>query len=227
MDITGHVTRRRALAAAGALLAALCLGGALLLRGGAAPAPAAPAAGDPPIPVGTDAAAGRPTRAAATAAADQFGAGPASSSPAHLVVHVVGAVRRPGLYTLPEGARAADAVTRAGGATGAANLEAIDLAAPIADGQQVAVPRRDGAGADPAPATPPEGAGPAARMGTLHLNVATAEQLDALPGIGPSTAQKIVDYRAEHGPFRSVDELDAISGIGAAKIEQLRDLVAP
>lgn len=140
-----------------------------------------------------------------------------------IVVHVVGAVRRPGLYSLPEGSRANDAVRRAGGATARADLEAIDLAAPIADGQQIAVPRHGqlapvGAGLPAAAA----GAAPAA---PVHLNTATVEQLDALPGIGPATAQKIIDHRQEHGAFRSVDELDAIPGFGVKKIDQLRKLV--
>jgi competence protein ComEA len=137
-----------------------------------------------------------------------------------VVVDVVGAVMRPGLYRMREGQRVADAVARAGGSTRKADLEQINLAAPIADGQQIVVPRRGA----PAPA-PPGSAG--APTGPVHLSTATVEQLDALPGVGPVTAQKIVDYRAEHGAFRSVDELDAIPGIGPARLDQLRDLVAP
>ena len=133
-----------------------------------------------------------------------------------LVVHVAGAVRRPGLYRLAEGKRVADAVARAGGAAASADTAAINLAAPLADGMQVLVPRRvSGTGDKPATAARPS------------LSSATAEQLDALPGIGPVTAQKIVDYRTAHGGFRSVEDLDAIPGIGAARVEQLRDLVSP
>ena len=140
-----------------------------------------------------------------------------------LVVDVVGAVHRPGLYRLADGARVADAVVRAGGATEKADLEGLNLAAPLADGLQVVVPRRPPAGtpARPAGSSAPVAAGP------VSLSTATAEQLDALPGVGPVTAQKIVDFRAEHGAFRSVDELDAIPGIGPARLDQLRDLVVP
>ena len=139
-----------------------------------------------------------------------------------LVVDVVGAVRRPGLYRLRQGERVADAVARAGGATAKADLELINLAAPVADGEQVVVPRR-GAGSAPGAAA----AGAAAAAGPVHLSTATVEQLDALPGIGPVTAQKIVDYRTQHGAFHSVDELDAIPGIGPSRIDQLRGLVVP
>jgi competence protein ComEA len=136
-----------------------------------------------------------------------------------LVVHVVGAVRRAGLFRLPEGARVADALTRAGGPTVRADLSLVNLAAPLADGQQVVVPRRGPPGSAPAGA-------PTTGM-KVSLAMATVEQLDELPGIGPITAQKIVDWRATHGPFRSVEDLDAIPGIGPARVEQLRDLVTP
>ena len=138
-----------------------------------------------------------------------------------LVVDVVGAVRRPGLYRLSQGARIADALARAGGATPKAQLDLVNLAAPVSDGEQIVVPRRGAVAASGA------GGGGAAPAGPVHLNTATLEQLDALPGVGPVTAQKILDYRQEHGAFGSVDELDAIPGIGPARLEQLRDLVAP
>lgn len=225
MQINGQLTRQRALLGAGLLIATLVIGGKLLLGTGASPRPLRVA--EPPAAPPAVATTARPAPDGASAPAGAPLDAPAVTTPAGIVVHVVGAVRRPGLYRLREGSRAADAVARAGGATAQANLEAIDLAAPIADGQQVAVPRRDDAGASPAPSPSPSGAGPAARMGPVHLNTATVEQLDALPGIGPATAQKIVDYRQQHGFFRSVDELDAIPGIGVARIEQLRKLVAP
>jgi competence protein ComEA len=146
----------------------------------------------------------------------------AASPHAKIVVHVVGAVRRPGLYALRKGARIADAVRRAGGTTRKANLEAINLAAPVEDGLQVVVPRRQ-------PVVLPGSAAPGETQtaGPVHLNTASLEQLDTLPGVGPVTAQKIVDWRQTHGAFTSVDDLDAIPGIGPARLEQLRDLVAP
>jgi len=156
---------------------------------------------------------------AGAGAADEQSAQPLVAEPAvaapKLVVHVAGAVRRPGLYRLAEGKRVADAVARAGGATAPADTAAINLAAPLADGMQVVVPRKVAGGSAPA-------AG-----GRVSLSSATAAELDGLPGIGPVTAQKILDYRAQHGGFRSVDDLDAIPGIGPARIEQLRDVVSP
>jgi competence protein ComEA len=142
----------------------------------------------------------------------------ADSGPA-LVVHVVGAVHWPGLYRFSGRSRVADAVARAGGATRRADLTLINLAAPLADGTQVVVPVKTATGSSGGSATAPEG--------PVHLNVATLEQLDSLPGVGPVTAQKILDYRQKHGAFSSLEELDAIPGIGSARIEQLRDVAAP
>jgi competence protein ComEA len=139
-----------------------------------------------------------------------------------LVVHVVGAVRHPGLYQLPSRSRTADAVESAGGATRAADLSLVNLAAPVSDGAQVVVPTRAAATAGGGPG---ETAG--APQGPVHLNTATLEQLDALPGVGPVTAQKILDYREKHGAFSSLDDLDAIPGIGPARLEQLREVAAP
>jgi len=154
---------------------------------------------------------------------------PVASAPARtiLVVHVVGQVRQPGLYRLRDGARIADAVHRAGGALRDADLAAVNLAAPLVDGVQVVVPARSPDGASPS-AAGESGGGAAGPGGPLvSLSSATVEQLDELPGVGPITAQKIVDYRTEHGPFASVDDLDAVPGIGPTRIEQLRDLVTP
>lgn len=190
-------SRGRALAAVAGLLAALVVAGRFLL------------------PVGTPKASRQ-----ADAAPLQLAEEPEQRL---LVVHVVGAVRRPGLYRLRLGARVADAVRRAGGAAARADTQLLNLAAPIVDGQQVVVPAKQ-------PRAGPFGAGSAGAgqpSGPVHLNTATIEELDALPGVGPVTAQKIVDYRDQHGAFTSVDELDAIPGIGAARLEQLRDLVAP
>ena len=151
---------------------------------------------------------------------------PVASPPARpvLVVHVVGEVRRPGLYRLRDGARIADAVRRAGGAKHDADLAAVNLAAPLVDGIQILVPSRAAPGAAGTGEAP---SGEGAVGGTVSLSSATVEELDELPGVGPITAQKIVDYRAEHGPFASVDDLDAVPGIGPTRIEQLRDLVTP
>jgi competence protein ComEA len=147
---------------------------------------------------------------------------PVATPPAaKLVVHVAGAVRRPGLYRLRDGSRVADAVARAGGATKKADLAAVNLAAPVVDGSQVLLPSRASPGA---PAAAGTGSAPLAKV---SLASATIEQLEALPGIGPVTAQRIVDHRDRHGPFRSVDDLDAVSGIGPARVEQLRELVTP
>lgn len=147
-------------------------------------------------------------------------ASPAESSSRRIVVDVVGAVRRPGLVRLPEGARIADAVARAGGLVRAAERTGVNFAAPVADGQQVLVPRRGAVGGEAS-------AGGATSAGPVSLSSATAEQLDALPGVGPVTAEKIVSYRQQHGAFRSVDELDAIAGIGPSRLADLRGLVVP
>jgi len=145
----------------------------------------------------------------------------ADAGPA-LVVHVVGAVHRPGLYRFTGRSRVADAVARAGGATRHADLTLINLAAPLADGTQVVVPVKA-----PAGSAAGSGSGATVPAGPVHLNVATLEQLDSLPGVGPVTAQKILDYRQKHGAFSSLEELDAIPGIGPARTEQLRDVAAP
>ena len=143
-----------------------------------------------------------------------------SAASPRLFVYVVGAVRRPGLFRLKEGSRVADALGRAGGPTRRADLTAVNLAAPVVDGQQVIVPRRG----------PPGSAVASGTLGTgakVSLATATVEQLDELPGVGPVTAQKIVDWRTAHGPFRSAEDLDDVPGIGPARVEQLRDLVTP
>ena len=134
---------------------------------------------------------------------------------ARLVIDVAGAVRHPGLYRLAPGTRIADALARAGGASAKADLNLVNLAAPLADGEQVVVPERG------------SGAAAGSPTGPLDLNTASAEQLDALPGIGPATAEKIVAYRQVHGPFRSVDDLDGVPGIGSSRIAQLKGLVIP
>jgi competence protein ComEA len=197
-ELPFDLSRRRLLIAAGCLALLLFVGSKLLAR----PQPSAGLA--PPVAPPTE-----------TAAA-----------PTVVVIDVVGAVRRPGLYRLQQGARIADAVARAGGATTKADLALINLAAPLADGEQVVVPKRGAV----APSAAPSGVGGSAGVpssGPVHLSTATLEQLDSLPGIGPVTAQKILDYRQKHGAFTSADELDAVPGIGPARLDQLKDLVAP
>lgn len=146
----------------------------------------------------------------------------AASSQQHVVVHVAGAVRRPGLYELPSASRIDDAIRAAGGARPRAALELVNLAAPVSDGQQIVVPLRGAGSSGAATGSVGSALDPA---GPVHLNSATLEELDGLPGVGPVTAQRILEYRTEHGPFTAVDELDAIPGIGPARLEQLRELV--
>jgi competence protein ComEA len=190
--------RRLLLAAAGSLALILLLGRFVL--GAGTTTPAAPL---PPPPA--------------------TGAGVTGLPSSRVVVDVVGAVRRPGLYRLGQGSRIADALARAGGATAKADLNQVNLAAPLADGEQVVVPKHGA----PAVAVGGSAATPGAPAAPVQLSTATLEQLDTLPGVGPATAQKILDYREKHGAFSSVDELDAVSGIGPKRLDQLRDLVVP
>jgi competence protein ComEA len=139
-----------------------------------------------------------------------------------VVIDVAGYVRRPGLYKMPAGSRVDVAITAAGGATRKAQLDAVNLAAPVADGEQIVVPGGGAGGV--AAASSPAGSSPSA---PLDLNSATLEQLEALPGIGPVTAQKILDYRQQHGAFHAVAELEGVPGIGPAHMAQLKGLVIP
>jgi competence protein ComEA len=159
-----------------------------------------------------------------TASASSFGGSAGfslkSGGGGDIVVDVAGAVRRPGVYRLPAGARVVDAIERAGGAAGGALLEGINRAARLADGQQVMVPRR-GPGGSVATV------GAAAEEGPISLGSASVEQLDTIDGIGPVTAAKIVEYRDQHGGLASVDQLDQVSGIGPATMESLRARLQP
>ena len=158
----------------------------------------------------------------------------ATAAPGEVVVHVAGAVARPGLYRMRSPARVADAVAAAGGTTGDADLDRVNLAAPVADGERVYVPRRGepppevavGAGGGGPPSASGvragrSGAGAATSGERLDLNTATVEQLEALPGIGPATARAIVEHRTRHGPFRNVRQLLDVRGIGEAKLAAL------
>ena len=141
-------------------------------------------------------------------------------SSTRVLVHVTGAVRRPGVYRLPSSARLDLAVRRAGGATRGADLEGVNLAAKVSDGQQVIVPKREARRA-----LNGAGAATAAGEAPISLNTATSEQLQDLEGVGPVTAQKILDWRKEHGGFRSVEDLQQINGIGPKRFEALKDKV--
>jgi competence protein ComEA len=191
-----EIPSRQLAAWVAAAVAVVVLGAWLLSRGG----------GAPPAP-------------AAAIRVDDGGGGRGDGK---VVVHVAGAVRDAGVYRLRAGARVADAVKRAGGATRRADLSQVNLAAKLEDGRQILVPRRVAAVAAAAPAgTAPPGT-PAV---PLNLNTATLEQLDTLSGIGPATAQKIIDYREEHGGFGSVEELGEVPGIGDVRLAALREQV--
>jgi competence protein ComEA len=156
---------------------------------------------------------GSPGGAELSFAADSAGEG---TSTRDVVVHVAGAVRRPGVYRLPIGARVTDAIRRAGGFDAGANRDAINLAARLSDGQQVVVP-----GPGSAAAATAGGAGP------ISLGSATIEQLDQIEGIGPVTAQKIIEFRDQNGGLSSIDQLDEVDGIGPSTMETLRAGLQP
>ena len=161
-----------------------------------------------PSPADLDLPRARPAGAAAS---------PVTSAPA-ATAHAAGAIPRPGVYRLPPGARVTDLLDAAGGPTPDADLDQLNLAAPVADGERIYVPRK-GETVLPA-AGAAQGTG-----GPVNVNRATAEQLDALPGVGPATAQAIIEHRTKNGPFRRVDDLLEVPGIGEAKLANLRDKV--
>jgi competence protein ComEA len=144
-----------------------------------------------------------------------------------LVVQVVGAVPRPGVYEFPEGARVRDAVAAAGGLLTEADMSLINQAAPLEDGQLLEIPSINGTPGTPlAPvSTPVPGTTPIPNADLININTATLEQLDSLPGIGPTTAQKIIDYRTEHGPFTSIDKIMDVSGIGPSTFDKIKNLI--
>ena len=149
--------------------------------------------------------------------------GPTTTVVSQLTVHVAGAVARPGVVRLRPGARVMDALDATGGAQPEADLTRLNLAAPLADGVQILVTRAGEAQAPAAgPGTRPLGAGDA----RVNINTASAAELDALPGIGPSRATAIIREREEHGPFASVDDLHRVKGLGASRIDELRDRVS-
>ena len=156
-------------------------------------------------------------------------ASPSTTALVVLVVHVDGAVVRPGVHDVAAGSRVIDAVEAAGGLTSDADRSRINLAQPVADGQRIWVP----AFGEEAPVVvtggAPEGGGApeTGSGGPIALSTATASQLEALPGIGPSLAAAIVEHREREGPFGAVDDLLDVAGIGPAKLDAIRDLVQP
>lgn len=149
-----------------------------------------------------------------------------------VVVHVAGLVERPGVYELGGGARIQDALRKAGGGRARADLDALNLAAKLTDGQQIVVTRRSARGtpAVSAPGASATGAGAPAAGGAVasapvNVNTAGVTELEALDGVGPAIAAKIVDWRTQNGPFRTVDDLGQVSGIGPKKLEAMRDHV--
>lgn len=195
---------------------------------GQASRPASTASAVKSIPDGSAGAASNGTR-------DPGSSVPGSVEPGTLVVHVAGAVKHPGVFLLRPGSRVFEAVDAAGGALPAAELSALNLAAPLADGLQVFVPTKEqaarmltapGAVLQPGPPQGVEGSSGGGAAGLLNLNTATAGELDTLPGVGPVLAERIVAWRTEHGPFATVDGLDAVAGIGAKLLAGLRDLVS-
>jgi competence protein ComEA len=202
---------------AGLLAALLVVGGTWLDRPQVQPAPVESVPAGPPAEEKGSAATPEEEGSAATPSV-----GVAAESAAPVVVSVVGSVARPGLVTLPEGARVADAVAAAGGLLPDADPASVNLAAVVSDGQQVAV-GVPGAGVVGGGAS--DGSGAAGGAGPVDLNAATAAELDALPGIGPVLAQRIVEHRERNGPFRSVEQLDDVPGIGPTTYAELAEMV--
>lgn len=231
------VGRRRLITWLGGLAAVVCGVAALLImngRHGAAVALDLPRAGVEPSVVAsktaTGSAAGGVAGTGSTSGADVASSAASSSSPppsssGPMVVDVAGAVARPGIYRLPPGSRVADAVAAAGGPTGDADIDQVNLAELVADAEQVRVPRPG----DPPPAPSARSSSPSGSATTapaiVNLNTATADQLDTLPRVGPATAAAIIQWRTQHGSFKAVDDLLDVSGIGPAKLEQLRPFV--
>lgn len=152
---------------------------------------------------------------------------------APIAVHVIGAVPRPGLYEFPDGARVQDAVEAAGGLLADADAETLNLAALLEDGQQLDIPYIAGAGPVDGSGTTvlelPTSATPTPASNTnqdlININTASLEELDALPGIGPTTAQKIIDYRTANGPFTAIEDIMNVSGIGPSTFDEIKELI--
>jgi competence protein ComEA len=223
-----EISRRQLAAYAVAVVLVVLIGGRALRAGDGAQALPAPDAGafsaTAPGPAG-----------AATRPGGTTGAGgvEVTSGSERVVVHVAGAVRHPGVYALAGGARVQDALRKAGGGRSGADLDALNLAAKATDGQQILVARRvrasaaasgvtataaTGTGAATAAGAP----GPAGAAAAVNVNTADATQLEALDGVGPAIAAKIIAWRTQNGPFRSADDLAQVAGIGPKKLEAMR-----
>jgi competence protein ComEA len=163
-----------------------------------------------------------PPRAAPVMQSDRGG-----HQDARMYIHVVGAVRRPGLMRLPTGSRVADALQRAGGPGPRADLATVNLAARLVDGQQIVVPVAGSAASSGAAAAPAADEPPGGAAAGVHLSTATVEQLDRVDGIGPTLAQRIIEYRDAHGGFRSLAELAQVEGIGEKRLATLREALQP
>ena len=148
---------------------------------------------------------------------------------APVAVHVIGAVPRPGLYEFAQGARVQNAIDAAGGILAEANVDAVNLAALLEDGQQLVIPYQDGSVPSEVPSVdlPSSTEEPASNSGTelININTAGVDELDTLPGIGPTTAQKIIDYRTENGPFASIEDIMKVSGIGVSTFDNIKGLI--
>ena len=197
-----------------------------------APAAAGASATMRPPPAGTAASPGmKPVTVPTTG--PSAGPGGLSTTSGSVVVHVTGAVSRPGVVTLPPGSRVTDAIDAVGGASAEADTQQLNLARVLTDGEQIRVPRIGEVLPEPAPQpggdaasgarTTPGKSGGGGASGTININTASASDLEKLPGIGPALAERIVEYRDSHGPFASVDALTDVPGIGKAKLEGLRE----
>jgi competence protein ComEA len=204
------LTRSQLLVYAAVAIALLVVGARWVLASGSS------ASSDPGVSYASSGSGSSPSSGSGS-----FSAGPGGED---VVVDVTGEVSDPGVYRMPAGSRVNDALARAGGATADANLEAINLAARLSDGQQVVVPSTTA----PAPTAASTAGGTASSSaGPISLGSATVADLDTIDGIGPVTAQNIVEFRDQHGGISSVDELSQISGIGPATMESLRAGLQP
>lgn len=182
-----------------------------------------------PDPVNETAHARMPTPASGDAEVPGPSPGPppVTGPGGHIVVDVSGKVRRPGIHQLPSGARVADALRAAGGVRAGTDLTGLNRARVLMDGEQIVVGAPSGPSAVGGTGGVATGGGGGSAAGPVSLNTATVEQLDTLPGVGPVLAQHIVDYRTQHGGFRSVDELREVNGIGDRRFADLQPLVGP